>query len=162
MTLALRPSLILALALVTLACGRTEPDQETPIGTPPPGQPLLTREGRYTMVAAGDDSLPASVDWRPGCRLQITAGALTLQDRRFAFTSTARELCDGQAAGRVATHEARGTYAVDRGSLFLSTEQGTAFGVAKGDVSDDGLRLRQLETNSGPKEVEWVFRRDGP
>lgn len=115
-------------------------------------------EGRYRLVRADGDSLPALLDHRPGCSVQLVYGALTLQENRFYFTDTTRERCEGETP-RQESWIAQGTYETAGETLRFHPDSGTAFGAAEGIHGDDEIRLRRLRTEQGVEEVDWLFVR---
>ena len=143
--------------LLLLGCGRPAGD-----GTPAVADSAHAEtppwEGRYRLVTADGDSLPALLDHRPGCSLQLVYGALTLQRDHFYFTDTTRERCEGQPP-RQESWIAQGRYRVAGDTLRFQPDSGTAFGAAEGLLADGRIRLRRLHAEGGAQEVDWLFAR---
>lgn len=151
--------LLLLLAVVSLAVCSRPPTEEAsaPVETAPEAW-----EGRYRLVTANGDSLPALLDHRPGCSVQLVYGALTLHEDRFYFTDTTRERCEAEAS-RQESRIAQGTYEVAGETLRFRPDSGAAFGAAEGVLGDGRIRLRGLPTEAGAEETDWLFvRRDRP
>lgn len=142
--------------LLFVACDR--PSEEAP--GPAPEAPAW--DGRYRLVRAGGDSLPALVDRRPGCSVQLVYGALTLDEGRFYFTDTTREGCQGEAP-RQESWIAQGTVEASGETLRFHPDSGTAFSAAEGLFRGAEIRLLRLHTEEGTEEVDWLLvRRDRP
>lgn len=162
--MAIRRLPLLLAALCVVACSRPG-DVEAPARDDAlSGAGPLHLEGRYRLVRVDGDSLPARVDRRPGCSLELVYGALTLRADRFYFTDTTRERCEGETP-RQESWIAQGRYETSGETLRFHPDSGTAFGAAEGvrGAGAGELLLLRLHTEAGPEEVEWLFvRRDRP
>lgn len=154
---------LLAVLSTTLACSRPADDAPpAPSDTAAAATTPARWEGRYRLVSADGDSIPALLDRRPGCSLQLVYGALTLQADHFYFTDTTHERCEGETS-RQESWIAQGTYQAAGETLRFNPDSGTAFGAAEGVLGDGEIRLRRLHTEEGTEEVDWLFvRRDRP
>lgn len=159
------PYLVPVLAVLTTIFACSRPADDGPAAHPDSasGTTIPARwEGRYRLVQAGGDSLPALLDHRPGCSLQLVYGALTIQAERFYFTDTTHERCEGETP-RQELRIAQGSYVTRGETLRFHPDSGTAFGAAEGVHGEDEIRLRRLHTETGTEEVDWLFvRRDRP
>lgn len=151
------PRLLPLLAVLLLvACDRPSREAPDPVADAP------AWEGRYRLVRAGGDSLPALLDRRPGCSVQLVYGALTLQEGRFYFTDTTRERCEGEDS-RQESWIAQGTVEALGETLRFHPDSGTAFSAAEGLFRGAEIRLLRLHTEGGTEEVDWLLvRRDRP
>lgn len=146
----------LVAVLLLVACDRPSKEAPDPVADAP------AWEGRYRLVRAGGDSLPALLDRRPGCSVQLVYGALTLQEGRFYFTDTTRERCEGEDS-RQESWIAQGTVEALGETLRFHPDSGTAFSAAEGLFRGAEIRLLRLHTEGGIEEVDWLLvRRDRP
>lgn len=146
----------LVAVLLLVACDRPSREAADPVADAP------AWEGRYRLVRAGGDSLPALLDRRPGCSVQLVYGALTLQEGRFYFTDTTRERCEGEDS-RQESWIAQGTVEALGETLRFHPDSGTAFSAAEGLFRGAEIRLLRLHTEGGIEEVDWLLvRRDRP
>lgn len=123
--------------------------------TPAPGSRLA---GEYRLARVEGEALPATVDRRAGCEIQIVSGTLTVARGEFRFSSVSREICDARAPDDH-THRAVGRVARDEGSEFaLESTDVEAFGIAHGTRSDDRLVIHRVAHEGGALDVQWEFR----
>lgn len=127
----------------------------TQLPAPAPGSRLA---GEYRLASIEGEALPATVDRRPGCEIQIVSGTLAVARGEFSFSSVSREICNGRNADDQ-THRAVGRVAREEGSEFaLESTDGEAFGTAHGTRSDDRLVIHRVAHEGGAVDVQWEFR----
>jgi hypothetical protein len=116
-------------------------------------------DGEYRLARVEGEALPATVDRRPGCEIQIVSGTLAVERGEFRFRSVSREICDGRGRDEH-THRAVGRVARDEASEFaLESTDGEAFGTAHGTRSDDRLVIHRVAHEGGAVDVQWEFRK---
>lgn len=140
------------------ASGPRQDGRAAPGGTQPPAPASGSRlAGEYRLARVEGEALPATVDRRPGCEIQIVAGTLAVARGEFSFSSVSREICDGRNADDQ-THRAVGRVTREEGSEFaLESTDGQAFGMAHGTRSDDRLVIHRVAHEGGAVDVQWEF-----
>jgi hypothetical protein len=114
--------------------------------------------GEYRLASVEGETLPATVDRRPGCEIQIVSGTLAVERGEFSFSSVSREICNGRNLDDQ-THRAVGRVTREEGSEFaLESSDGEAFGIAHGTRSDDRLVIHRVAHEGGAVDVQWEFR----
>jgi hypothetical protein len=142
----------------TQTASRAEQDGRAAPAQRPSRAPGSRLAGEYRLASVEGEALPATVDRRPGCEIQIVAGTLAVERGEFSFSSVSREICNGRNADDQ-THRAVGRVARDEGSEFaLESTDGEAFGTAHGTRSDDRLVIHRVAHEGGGVDVQWEFR----
>lgn len=157
--------LLLSGALLSAACGGGGGEDMEPSYDPAPERAGPTRpaaagiEGMYELTGVNGAELPAAVQERDGCRVEVLEGALRMEAERFAFQNRTREVCRDGGSPEPVLHSAGGTYEVRDRNVILRADVGEAFTEARGTADETTVTLERLSTEAGSENVTWQFER---
>jgi hypothetical protein len=132
-----------------------------PLRDGPTRPPEAHMEGNYFLVFADGSGLPAIMEQRNGCHVEVLDGSLRVEAGRFAFQNRVREVCGG-VPGDLVMHAAGGTVILDGNQVTLQADVGDAFAEATGVADEQSILIQRMGTDAGVQNVSWRFDRLGP